>query len=268
MFSETYKKAGTEFGSGVLGDQDIEKLKINPRENFIKAIQKMDAATCLIKTAEIHGHFCPGSALGVMASLYGLSLLGDEGINSNGIMENLLGIVEINACFADGVQAVSGCTLGNNSLIYRDLGKLAVTFAIRGKEDAVRVKVLPEFKKYIDEAVPEFFPLMEKVIMRREGNPSDEMRFKEKGREAAFSITKIPFEDLFSAEKITPDIPDYAPISDSVLCNRCGEPVMASKVWKSGPQEGMCFMCSGEYSEVEGRGIVEKSSLISKGNHD
>jgi len=31
-------------------------------------------------------------------------------------MENLMAVVEINTCFADGVQAVSGCTLGNNAL--------------------------------------------------------------------------------------------------------------------------------------------------------
>lgn len=110
MVNETYKMAGIEFCSKILKTQDIEKLKINPRDKFIKAIQCKDAAICLIKTAEIHGHFCPGSAPGVMASLYGLSLLGNESINSDGIMENLLGIVEINTCFADGVQAVSGCT--------------------------------------------------------------------------------------------------------------------------------------------------------------
>ena len=258
MVAETYKTAGAEFCSGILNVQDIEKLNKDPRANFVKAIRSRDAAACLVKTAEIHGHFCPGSALGVMASIYGLSLLGNEETNSDGIMENLLAIVEVNACFADGVQAVSGCTLGNNSLIYRDLGKHAVTFAIRGKEKAVRVKVLPEFKKYIEEAVPEFYPLMEKVIMKREGILSEEMKFKDKAHEAAFAITKIPFEKLFSVENIVPDIPDYAPITDSILCPECGEMVMASKVCKSKPQEGICFMCSGKYSEVEGKGIVEK----------
>ncbi|TQD27692.1 formylmethanofuran dehydrogenase [Methanolobus vulcani] len=254
------------FCSGIFNDQDIEILKDKPRTNFTSAIKKMDATSCLIKTAEIHGHFCPGSALGVMASLYGLSLLENEVIESDGIMENLLAIVEVNACFADGIQAVSGCTLGNNSLIYRDLGKHAVTFAIRGKEKGVRVKVLPEFKEYIEDSVPEFYPLMEKVIVKRQGSSEDEKKFKETAREAAFSMTKIPFDKLFSVETTVPDIPDYAPITDSVICPECGEVVMASKVCKSGLKKGMCFMCSGHYSEVEGKGIVEKSSVIIKGN--
>ncbi len=169
-------------------------------------------------------------------------------------MENLLAIVEVNACFADGIQAVSGCTLGNNSLIYRDLGKHAVTFAIRGKEKGVRVKVRPEFKTYIETAVPEFYPMMEKVIMKREGSPAEEKLFREKGREAAFAMIKIPFESLFAVEAVVPDIPEYAPIADSAVRSVCGELVMASKI-----RGGKCFMCSGQYAEVEGKGIVERS---------
>lgn len=61
--------------------------------------------------------------------MYGLSQLGIDLYQSDG-MEELIAVVEIDACFADGIQAVSGCTLGNNSLIYRDLGRTAVTFAM------------------------------------------------------------------------------------------------------------------------------------------
>jgi formylmethanofuran dehydrogenase subunit E len=57
-------------------NESIERLKQNPREDFIHAISSKDLARCLLKTAEIHGHFCPGSALGVMASVYGLHQLG------------------------------------------------------------------------------------------------------------------------------------------------------------------------------------------------
>lgn len=127
--------------------------------------------------------------------------------------------------------------------------------------EGVRVRVLPEFKKYIEEAVPEFFPLMERVIMNREGSCNDEAQFLKKGCEAAFAITKIPFENLFFAGKIVPDIPDYAPIADSVVCPECGEMVMASKVCKYGLHKGTCFMCCGKYSEVQGKGIVNRPSI-------
>ena len=259
MYTPAPARAGPLFCSGIIDGETREQLMKNPRCRFIEAIGKNDAATCLVKTAEIHGHFCPGSALGVMASLYGLHMLGDDGTNADGIMENLLAIVEINACFSDGIQAVSGCTLGNNALIYLDLGRHAVTFAIRGRERGIRVRVLPAFKNCISEAVPGFYPLMEKVILNREGTPEDLLHFREMGREAAFALIQLPFETFLTAQVVVPDVPPYAPISSTVVCPGCSEQIMATKIQKTGPHKGSCFMCSGEYFEVEGRGIVRKN---------
>ncbi|MDD2639081.1 MAG: FmdE family protein [Methanothrix sp.] len=235
----------------------IERLRQNPREEFVQAVLDNDLASCLVKTAEIHGHFCPGSALGVMASVYALNQLGLESISSDG-MENLMAIVEINACFADGVQAVSGCTLGNNALVYRDLGRLAVTFTVRGRDDGVRVRVLPNFRDRVAEAVPEFYPLLEKVIKDRAGDEKDAAAFREVGRAAAFALIELPFEELFAVEFVRPDLPDYAPITESVICPGCGEMIMASKVVAEGEDRGLCFSCAGKgLRQVEGRGIVE-----------
>ncbi|WP_319524336.1 tRNA (N6-threonylcarbamoyladenosine(37)-N6)-methyltransferase TrmO [uncultured Desulfosarcina sp.] len=235
-------------------------LKQNPRANFIDAIEERDLARCLVKTAEIHGHYCPGSALGVMASIYGLGLVDglnrlDDTVTSSDGLENLMAIVEINACFADGVQAVSGCTLGNNALIYRDLGKHAVTFAIRGDDMGVRVCARPDFRETIGRLVPAFYPLMEKVIKNRVYTKEDEKRFKETAREAAFAIITQDFEALFSAERVRSDLPGYAPIVDSIICKSCGEQLMSTKV----ATDGGCLICAGEqYFQVEGKGIVSK----------
>jgi len=238
----------------------IERLKRNPRSRFIQAIQEDDRVCCLVKTAEIHGHFCPGSALGVMAALWGLRQLGREGLTSEGL-ENLMAVVEINACFADGIQAVSGCTLGNNALVYRDFGRHAVTLAVRGRESGVRIRVRPEFRRHIERAVPEFYPMMEKVIKNRAGSAEDEALFKEKGREAAFALIRLPFEKLLVKETVRPDLPDYAPITESVFCAGCGEQIMATKTVAPGENDRLCFMCAGRrYYQVEGRGIVEKGA--------
>ena len=40
-------------------------------------------------------------------------------------MEDLITIAETNNCLSDGIQFVTGCTLGNNALIFKDLGKNA-----------------------------------------------------------------------------------------------------------------------------------------------
>ncbi|BBO89062.1 tRNA (N6-threonylcarbamoyladenosine(37)-N6)-methyltransferase TrmO [Desulfosarcina ovata] len=232
-----------------------DRLEQNPRASFIEAMEERDLRRCLVKTAEIHGHYCPGSALGIMASMYGFSLLGDAVTCSDGL-ENLMAIVEINACFADGVQAVSGCTLGNNALIYRDLGKHAVTLAIRGDDMGVRVCARPDFREVIGRLVPAFYPLMEKVIKNRVHTKEDEKRFKDTAREAAFTLIKQDFENVFSAERVRVDLPGYAPIVDSIICRKCGEQLMATKA----APNGTCLTCAEKpYFQVEGGGIVPKN---------
>lgn len=234
---------------------DTECVDLNPRSEIIQAINSNDLSRCLHKTAEVHGHFCPGSALGVMASVYGLSRLGNGTALSDG-MENLMAIVEINACFADGIQVVSGCTLGNNALVYRDLGRHAATFAIRGKEEGIRVKVRLDFRSTIDNLVPEFFPLVEKVIKKRQGTPEDEVAFKRLGFKAAFSVLKVPFEDILIYERVRPSLPAYAPITESVICPACEESIMASKTTGKG-ENSYCFMCGNNpYYQVDGQGIT------------
>ncbi len=232
----------------------MNQLKENPRSGFAQAMQDRDIARCLVKTAEIHGHYCPGSAFGVMATLMGLEQLG--GGASEG-MEDLMAVVEINACFADGVQAVSGCTLGNNALVFLDLGKMAVSFALRGGETGVRVRIKGNIRDHVDRVLPEFFPLMEKVIKDRAGTPQDEKAFREKGREAAFALIQHPFETYFEARTIVPSLPPYAPIVPSLICPGCGEAVMATKTVQAGEKRGYCFSCAGTgIHGVDGRGII------------
>ena len=82
----------------------------------------------LLRHAEtMHGHRCPYLALGVKAGQYAMDYLDQE----NTGMEEMVAIVECNNCFTDGIQVVTGCTFGNNALIYKDLGKTAVTVARR-----------------------------------------------------------------------------------------------------------------------------------------
>ncbi len=242
--------------NGVINDVREAQLREDPRYEFSRAIGQKDLAACLLKTAEIHGHFCPGSALGVMASVWGLSQLGLDSSLSDGL-EELMAIVEINACFTDGVQAVSGCTLGNNALVLRDLGKHAVTFTLRGSGSGVRVRVRPDFQSQISRAVPEFYPLLERVIIKREGGRKIAETFKTTASKAAFALLEMPFEQLLISQPFTPELPDYAPIAESLICPVCGEQVMASKVVTEGDGKGLCLTCAEHRAaQVDGRGIV------------
>ena len=63
-------------------------------------------------TGALHGHFCPFLAIGVKAAARAVKELG---ISSTG-MEEVVAIVETNNCFSDGVQFVTGCSLGTTLL--------------------------------------------------------------------------------------------------------------------------------------------------------
>ena len=104
--------------------------------------------------------------MGIKAAARAMKELGAK---STG-MEEIVAIVETNSCFADGVQMVTGCSFGNNALIYRDYGKTAFTLAKRTGE-GIRISVL--FDRLQRERSPEANNLWQKVVVERSGSKSE-----------------------------------------------------------------------------------------------
>jgi len=76
------------------------------------------------KAKEFHGHVCPFLVLGLRMSEIAMEKLGVKKAGlAETVEEEVLAIVEVNNCMVDGVQIATGCTLGNNSLIYLDLAR-------------------------------------------------------------------------------------------------------------------------------------------------
>ncbi len=135
-----------------------------------------------------HGHICPGLALGMRASQIALQWLGIERASLyDTINEDITAIVKNNNCFADGVQIVTGCTFGNNSLIYHDLGKNAVT-VVKGDEG---VRVYIDYGRIDDLFDDEAKRLFEKVIVRREGSREDRKILTKKWEEIALAVLEL-----------------------------------------------------------------------------
>ncbi len=206
----------------------------------------------LLRQAEaIHGHLCPFVSLGVKAGQYAMKHL-DMG--STG-MEEVVAIVECNNCFTDGIQVVTGCTFGNNALIYKDLGKTAVTVARRADGKAVRLAVQPDYRERLFAKYPAAGPLFEKVVVRREATPEDLHRFQHVWEGMAKRELAAPLEEQLSIRELTIVVPEYARIYSSVICQCCGEAVMEPKArLKDG--RPICLACAGEeYGYLTGQGI-------------
>lgn len=222
-------------------------------------IREGDLERLLKKAGELHGHFCPYVALGIRA---GYIAMRELGARSRG-MERVVAIVETNSCFSDGIQVVTGCTFGNNALIYRDLGKTAVTVASRDGT-AVRVALRPEFSDDFASRHPEAEALFEKIVVHREEvSEEEEERMMRLWREASFQQLSPPEDEIFNVERREVEIPPFAPIFASVRCFVCGENVMETRARvKDG--KPICMECaSAEHYLLDGAGISVKKGVSS-----
>jgi len=224
-------------------------MKENPREEIEKLIQKGDLEALLRKAAELHGHFCSYLTYGVKA---GYIAIKEFGIKNTG-MEETVAIVETNNCFSDGVQIITGCTFGNNALIYKDVGKTAVTIA-RRDGTAIRIALNPTYEESIEKEYSEANELWEKIVVKRKKTTREEHeRMMELFAEMAFKELKKPADKMFKITRMKIDGLEYAPVFNSVICPVCGE-----KTYKPVTHNGklVCMDCAGaNYYFLDGRGI-------------
>lgn len=226
-----------------------ETRKERPRKRIKELIKQGDLEGLLVKAGELHGHFCPFLALGVLAGRYSVAKLGSVAPD----MEEMVAIVETNSCFSDGIQYVTGCTFGNNALIYRDYGKTAVTVAFR---DGPGIRLYLAQDNLIEEEYPEARELFDKVVKERNGTEEEEGEMKKRWREIGFDLVDRSVEELFKVEELeSPEIPEYAPIYEDGYCESCGEKFMAPKgVEQNG--KSLCPECASHgYLQLDGSGL-------------
>jgi formylmethanofuran dehydrogenase subunit E len=223
-------------------------LTENPRKEIEAAIAAGDLNKLLGIGGMLHGHYCPFLAMGVKAGALALQKLRAR---STG-MEDLIALVETNNCFSDGVQMTTGCTFGNNALIFRDIGKTAFSLVTRSGE-GLRIRVRAE--RVMRERSPEAAALFEKVVVRREGTDAESRRLSSLWSELSFRVIELPAEEVFEVAKVSLAVPPYARIFSNAVCSVCGESVMETRVrFKDG--KPVCLACSDhEYYQLAGDGV-------------
>src|SRR5512141_395633 len=89
--------------------------------------------------ASRHSHLCPRQVLGARIGLAGARAVGLEPPVRG---KRLLVILETDGCFADGMEAATGCSVGHRTLRIEDYGKVAATFVNIRQGRVVRVTPL------------------------------------------------------------------------------------------------------------------------------
>ncbi|MEM3988685.1 MAG: FmdE family protein [Sulfolobales archaeon] len=213
------------------------------------------------RAKEFHGHICPFLVLGLRMSEIAMKRLGvaRAGVVES-IREDLVAIVEANNCLADGVQVATGCTLGNNSLVYLDLGKNSVTLIKRGGRVGIRVYVDADKirSKYFTE---EALALFRKVVVERKGSREEVERLHKMWEELGYRMAEIPEEEFVIQEVEVVEEIERAPIFKSLRCSKCGELVMETRTVEVNGAV-LCYRCGGvEVSAVIGRGIEKLKTI-------
>jgi formylmethanofuran dehydrogenase subunit E len=197
-------------------------------------VQNISEDESFRKCADFHGHVCPGLALGFQAAQILMKRLGVRKAPD----EELLAIVETDACGADAIQVMTGCTFGKGNFVFKNYGKHAFSLLDRKKGRGIRACLRPGTLD-ID---PRQISLSEKI--RKEGASAEEIaQFRQIQDERTRTILQADSESLFKVEEISPDIPPKATIMDSGRCDFCGEPTKIDLLRKMNGKR-LCIPCS------------------------
>lgn len=159
-----------------------------------------------------HGHSCPGSAIGYRMTRAAMETLA---VSRSGD-EELVAIVENDACSVDALQCMAGCTFGKGNLIFRDYGKPVFTLFSRTSGRGVRVC-------FLDAALP------------------DEVK-NDRSQKLEY-ILSAPAEAILAITTVSIDAPKKATIYTSVSCELCHESVMETRLQNFKGQM-LCIPCA------------------------
>lgn len=173
------------------------------------------------KCEDFHGHVCPGLSIGYRAAKAGMTWLKENRSED----EEIVAIVETDACSADAVQVLTGCTFGKGNFIYKDYGKMALSLLSRNSGRGIRIVI----KNGAFKPDEEHLALIQKVI-KDEITEDERKRFDELHYRRSCEILEMPINRLFDMRPVSTDMPKKARIEPSEPCARCGEATMKSKM--------------------------------------
>jgi formylmethanofuran dehydrogenase subunit E len=116
--------------------------------------------------------------------------------------EEIVAIVENDACGVDALQCLSGCTFGNGNLIFKDYGKHVYTLYNRKSKIGVR------------------------VVFNARNVPENVGRDREQFINWLLSASE---QEVVSLKEVQIDEPEPARVMNSVECAFCGEHVMETR---------------------------------------
>ena len=178
--------------------------------------EKKDMMT-FSQIVSFHGHACPGLAIGYRMATAAIEKLAESRAHD----EELVAIVENDACGVDALQCVTGCTFGKGNLIFHDYGKSVYT--VYSRTTGTGVRILFNGRK-----IPE--------------------KLRENRAELMDWILDASPEDILSVTNVSVKEPTPAKIRKSIPCAFCNEMVMETRLQDVDGKKA-CVPCAQDHGQ-------------------
>lgn len=173
-----------------MNDLYISQLKSNPRIEVWNYISAKRLEMLMIKAAEIHGHFCPGLAMGIIASVFALHKL-----EINQKQEKQISVEYSNRnCLVDGIQYVSSCTAAKDNLIFNP--EIDVDFIFKHQDGRVLKLNQKDNSDRFKAKFTEYYKLAEK-LENHQLSDTELSSLSNLKLERAFGVLEFAAEELF-----------------------------------------------------------------------
>ena len=182
-----------------------------------------------------HGHTCMGLTIGYLAAKLALEQLEVQ----RAADEELIAVVENDACCCDAVQVLTGCTFGKGNFFFKDHGKMAFTFGNRSTGRSIRLVLKPQV---LDG--PEEERQLRELISSGQASPEETRRYEHMLEGRLKDLFAGGPEKFFEVQEHSNPLPPYAKIAQSIACESCGEMVMETKLVSHGGSK-LCRACHG-----------------------
>ena len=179
--------------------------------------QRVDPNDYLAAGQQFHGHKCPAMPMGLRVGAEAMNILGVDRAKDG----QLLALVELGddhcaTCFADGVQMITGCTLGKGNIKKLHHGKWGLTLVDVATGRSVRVT--PRAEAMLASKNTTFFS-----EYREKGIPASVVP-DEVVQPLVDRVMGAPAEQLVKVSEIASyDLPHKPHSFSSFVCDRCGE---------------------------------------------
>lgn len=192
------------------------------------------------RAADFHGHVCIGLTIGYRVAKIALAALQEK----RAADEEMIVIVENDACGVDAIMVLTGCTPGKGNFIFRDMGKNVYTFGSRNSKRAIRISVNGD----ILQSGPEMRALQRKVIERR-ATDAERAEYERLRDGKMAELFNMPEEQFAEIREVDFAVPGKARLFSSLKCSCCGEYAMEPRTRN---QNGkiVCLDCFDDYTRT------------------